>query len=272
MNFFLSLDKHLHRRLSLLVILLLTLLVGCGTTSGTLPAAPSAQPAADIGLKALPHEWSRTKPGCEDANSCPAISVNSLKFPEDAQLSKQLDQRLIMLNLFESEQDTAFNNLLEYEQFFWENADILDWVSFTANIVFKNERFTVLELMNGIYFTGAAHGMSSSEYLNWDNDTQTPITLENMLVPDAQEQFYALLAKAHQQWLATLATTTDLDLDAWLDIWPFHTNDNIALTATGVTVKYNPYAIAPYSFGLPELQIPYAQLQGVLKPDYLLNP
>lgn len=272
MNYFLLASKQLQRWSSFLAIFALISLTGCGTASDTSAGATPVQPVIDIGLKAQPLKWSRTKPGCDDENKCPNLTVDILKFPEDAQLTKQIEQDLIMLNLFESEQDTAFNSLLEYEQFFWENADAHDWSSFIAKIQYKNERFTVLELINDIYFTGAAHGMSITEFLNWDNNTQTPIALEDMLEPNTEQQFYQLLAAAHQQWLTKTAETDDIDLSAWLEMWPFQTNDNIALTATGIVVKYNSYAIGPYSFGHPELHIPYAQLNSILKPDYMPAP
>jgi hypothetical protein len=43
----------------------------------------------------------------------------------------------------------------------------------------------------------------------------------------------------------------------------------VALTDTGIVVKYQPYEIAPYSSGQPELLIPYSELKGILRPEYL---
>jgi len=52
-------------------------------------------------------------------------------------------------------------------------------------------------------------------------------------------------------------------------MWPFQPAQNIALTDQGLLVKYNPYEVAPYSFGQPELLLPYSELRGILRPDYL---
>lgn len=269
MKYFLSMSRQLQRYSSFLAIFALISLAGCGTTADSSSSAAPAQPIIDLGLKAQPLKWSRSQPGCTEENECPQLTVDILQFPEDAQLTALIEQELIMLNLFESEQDSTFNSLLEYEQFFWANVQAHDQSSFFAKIHYKNERFTVLELVNGVYFTGAAHGMSITEFLNWDNATQTVITLEDILEPDTEQQFYALLASAHHRWLTKTAEIDDIEISSWLEMWPFHANDNIALTASGVVVKYNSYAIGPYSFGHPELTIPYEQLGGILKPEYL---
>jgi len=51
--------------------------------------------------------------------------------------------------------------------------------------------------------------------------------------------------------------------------WPFQQTAHIALLKDSVLLKYDVYSIAPYSSGHPELFIPHAQLQGILKPEYL---
>ena len=37
----------------------------------------------------------------------------------------------------------------------------------------------------------------------------------------------------------------------------------------GLILQYGEYEIGPYVVGLPRLVIPFDQLQGVLKPEYL---
>ncbi|MDT4858590.1 hypothetical protein FQZ97_930660 [compost metagenome] len=50
--------------------------------------------------------------------------------------------------------------------------------------------------------------------------------------------------------------------------WPFEHTENAALGYAAMLLKYDVYSIAPYSSGHPELAIPYAQLDGILKPEY----
>ena len=45
--------------------------------------------------------------------------------------------------------------------------------------------------------------------------------------------------------------------------------EHFAFTDQGIVVKYDTYQIAPYSYGQPELLIPYSELDGALRVDYL---
>ncbi|MNF11480.1 hypothetical protein D3C80_2127100 [compost metagenome] len=62
--------------------------------------------------------------------------------------------------------------------------------------------------------------------------------------------------------------STGMDKDPeFVKTWPFKKSPHIALTYGAVVVKYEVYAIAPYSMGHIELKIPYPRLNGVLKPE-----
>ncbi|HMX99739.1 MAG TPA: DUF3298 domain-containing protein [Agitococcus sp.] len=43
----------------------------------------------------------------------------------------------------------------------------------------------------------------------------------------------------------------------------------MALGEKGIIVKYQAYAIAAYAFGQPEFVVPYEQLKGIVKPEFL---
>jgi hypothetical protein len=45
----------------------------------------------------------------------------------------------------------------------------------------------------------------------------------------------------------------------------FHLTDNYAFTSSGMVFCYNPYEIAPYSFGLIELTLPYEKTENLIK-------
>ncbi|MDR1339176.1 MAG: RsiV family protein [Prevotellaceae bacterium] len=45
----------------------------------------------------------------------------------------------------------------------------------------------------------------------------------------------------------------------------FHLTDNYAFTPSGLVFCYNPYDIAPYSFGLIELTLPYGKIKSLIK-------
>ena len=65
-------------------------------------------------------------------------------------------------------------------------------------------------------------------------------------------------------WL--LANKLDQDAD-FQKTWPFQRTPHVALTFGAVTLKYDAYSIAPYSYAHPELKIPYPRLNGIVKPN-----
>ncbi len=230
-----------------------------------IPAQIDAVSSRD-GLFMQPDKWSRSKPGCK--GECPQLSVDSLIFPGVPRLTELVDHALAMLTGAGDARLPPYSTLAEFETWFWASAAARDTVSLTARARYRNRHLTVLELSSGQYFTGAAHGLTATQFLNWDNTRGRVLGLEDVLQAEAWPRYVAALAQAHARWLDAHADAVE-DRDAWLRLWPFQESSNFALTDTGLVVKYDAYQIAPYSWGQPELLIPYEQLSHILKPLYL---
>jgi len=114
-------------------------------------------------------------------------------------------------------------------------------------------------------FTGGAHGMPYSEYLIFDQQTKKPIQLADMLQPNKKSRFNALAYSAYKEWVKTV----DEDVASYEKSWPFTLSDNVTLTDQGIDIRYQHYSIGPYAYGMPVLSVPYSQLQGVIKPQFL---
>ncbi|MDV2860525.1 RsiV family protein [Psychrobacter sp. CAM01] len=119
--------------------------------------------------------------------------------------------------------------------------------------------------INSYVFTGGAHGMPYSEYLIFDQQTKKPIQLADMLQPNKKSRFNALAYSAYKEWVKTV----DEDVANYEKSWPFTLSDNVTLTDQGIDIRYQHYSIGPYAYGMPVLSIPYSQLQGIIKPQFL---
>lgn len=262
-------NKTFSNKINLAIVsLTLTVLAGCASGPSkdiSLIPKKTDQVSSEDGLFIQPVKWAKTKPGCK--GECPALSVDSLIFPGVPKLTDLVDQILAhMTNL--SEFEPPYNTINGYEAYFWENAAPRDQTMLSARTRYRNRYITAIELNSGMYLTGAAHGRTVTQFLNWDNHAQRIINLNDLLMPGTHNRFVEILELSHRKWLHGLPEARN-DKSAWNRLWPFQFSDNIALTDQGVVVKYNSYEIAPYSSGQPELVIPYAQLHGVLKPMYL---
>ena len=126
----------------------------------------------------------------------------------------------------------------------------------------------LFELTSYVYL-GGAHGMPYTEYLLLDAPAKKRLTLDDLLIntETAKPKFEALAHDAFKSWIKEM----DSDVKEHEEMWPFFLTDNVSLNDKGVVLKYQAYDIAAYVYGQPELIIPYSELNGVIKPEYLLQ-
>ncbi|HEX7388258.1 MAG TPA: RsiV family protein [Castellaniella sp.] len=253
------------------------------TAAATLLAACASGPTADlslvpnavnsqtqkVGLFTQPVRWTQKQPGCE--GECPTMVVDSLAFPGHPKLTTLVDHALALMTWLDDSRSPPYDTIAGLRTYFWKTASARDRIQLDARTRYRNAHLTVVELQAGTYRTGMAHGISGSEFIIWRNDIQKAVTLNDLLMPGARPAFDAALRAAHDQWLSSSPAARE-DPENFSRMWPFVTSDNVGLTDTGVVVKYQPYQIAPYSSGQPELLIAYPRLQGILKPEYLPQP
>ncbi|HMU87585.1 MAG TPA: DUF3298 domain-containing protein, partial [Agitococcus sp.] len=152
----------------------------------------------------------------------------------------------------------------QLSQYFWPKTEGQWNIYLQSKILRQKQQLLVVELNSDTYL-GGAHGSPVTKYLNINRQNQQLLTLKDVLVTGQEQAFWALVQKLHQQWLQE-NELTDPDL---MTAWPFVTTDNIALGEKGIIVKYQAYAIAAYAFGQPEFVVPYEQLKGIVKPEFL---
>ena len=113
-------------------------------------------------------------------------------------------------------------------------------------------------------YTGGAHGLPSVQYFHWDLAKQQSVKLGDLLVPGQQSAFWEKAREQHTAWL----DEENLD-QTFRDSWPFDKTDNVFFNDKGMVLQYNVYHIAPYAMGQPTLTIPYAELEGIVRGQYL---
>lgn len=248
---------------------LVGLLAACASRpSGDISLIPTQTDAVSSqdGLFVQPVKWSRTKPGCQ--GECPSLTVDSLVFPGVQRLTELVDHALAMMTGMGDERLPPYTSIAEFETYFWQTAAPRDEVILSAKTRYRNRHLTTIELNSGQYFTGAAHGVTATQFLNWDNAAAQVLGMEQLLVSGAYPKYVQAMENAHARWLENRPEAQE-DIQTWRRLWPFQATNNVALTDQGLVAKYDSYEIAPYSSGQPELLIPYTELSGILRPEYL---
>ena len=227
-------------------------------------------------------------PECK-GNTCPDFSVERLQsnFPFIDQL---LDQEILsqlgkMLEIVD--QDTAASSVQTAEQ--KQNLDAQ--AQLYANLFIKiDEELKALSsshqislmikpkilhpkgklatvVLNSSSYLGGAHGSTSQRYYNFDLAHQKQVQLHDLLLPKQKAKLDKLAHDAFKVWIvdAKLANNPE----EYEQAWPFQVTNNFLLGEQGLILQYGEYEIGPYVVGLPRLVIPFSELQGVLKPEYL---
>lgn len=243
-------------------------LAGCGTSPPeniSLPSPGAAATASAGELDVDKIEWKREKPGCRD--QCPQIDVESVAFPGDPALTGFVDHALAAMTELDTNVGVPYQTLAEFEPYYWRTARPRDQTVLRAQVLRQTGGLVVLEL-DSYVFTGGAHGIPATQYINWDRGNSRPLSLGDVLEPGRSDAYVEALTRAHAEWLKTNPDAQD-NPTAYNKLWPFMPSANYALGEDGLIVKYDAYSIAPYSHGQPELTIPYAELRGILRPAYL---
>ena len=231
---------------------------------GAVSTSEAARADKKIASKVL--TLKRTKPDCKGAE-CPVLNFKRLTFTGYDRFNSFLEQTLLSLALVETNRDKAFRDLPELELYFFKTAKPREEIALASSVKYMTEEVVVVQLDSYI-FTGGAHGISTTQYLNWLPRTDKLLTLESMLLPGKMPAFDEALKKQHALWLKKNPLAKE-DPAAYNKLWPFESSDNVALLENGLAVTYDPYRLAPYSFGKPTIYIPYRDLKGILRPEVL---
>lgn len=122
-------------------------------------------------------------------------------------------------------------------------------------------------VLNSSSYLGGAHGATSQRYYNFDLANQKQVQLQDLLLPKQKATLDKLAHEAFKTWIVDSKLATDpMEYE---QAWPFQVTDNFLLGEQGLILQYGEYDIGPYVVGLPRLVIPFSELQGVLKPEYL---
>lgn len=140
--------------------------------------------------------------------------------------------------------------------------EVGSWYSYYQNIQSRIQLCAGTLLTYRKYYeeyTGGAHGIYMTTYLNLDLRTLVPIRLADLFVGDYEEPLTDLL---WNQLMADNQVTTHAELEelGYTSTGDLQPTENFYLDKQGITFVYNVYEIAPYAMGAIQITLPYASL------------
>ncbi|RKG54022.1 DUF3298 domain-containing protein [Acinetobacter cumulans] len=296
-----------HKNIGLFSILVLSMgLVACQPQQAEPKAEPekATKPAPDLSAKLIgdAEKLKIQLPEC-DGKSCPEISLDRLNSNQsfidefiDQQILQQLGAMLSVepeqkkANLAASEAQVASEaksladvqtpqvkmqqQLAPYLQAFvaldkeLKNLSSAQKISLMIKPKILNSGEPIATVvLNSSSYLGGAHGASAQQYYNFDLKSKKLVTLDALLLAKQKPRLEQLAHEAFKTWVID-AKLAD-NVQDYEQAWKFKLSDNYYLSKEGLILQYGEYDIGPYVVGLPRLTIPYAQLETVLKAQYL---
>lgn len=158
----------------------------------------------------------------------------------------------------------------DYEAFLEEDGG--DWYAYesqlTAEVVRCDSQVLSIRF-NGYSYSGGAHGYSFSYGRSYDVQSGSRLSLTFLSASGADSPTYALERVAELCGTAAysgLLFDTDVVQESLSDVV---SDEQFIMTEEGVTFLADPYVIGPYASGIIEFTLPYDELEGVVKADYL---
>lgn len=119
-------------------------------------------------------------------------------------------------------------------------------------------------------YTGGAHGMYASSFINFDLNDMHQITLDEIFIGEYQDILSDLL------WNQLMVdhkakTRTELEDRGYGSTGDLIPTENFFLNNEGITFYYNVYEFTPYVMGPVEITLPYIAMEHILSANNIVN-
>lgn len=119
-------------------------------------------------------------------------------------------------------------------------------------------------------FTGGAHGMERTNFLNIDLKSKKLLTLDDLFIEESSDPLTHLL------WMQLMrdnkaSTREELEYMGYGLTGDLVPTENFYLNHQGIAFFYNVYEFAPYSMGPVEIKLPFEAIAHLLKDVSIIN-
>lgn len=228
----------------------------------------------------------------ENKNFLPAkVSISyvmfSSKSEKNTNLSQELNEELVKIYksiFYDSEDldyyvkvkekniDSFIKSFVEKFEKDFKNACINDefqndvggwFINIDSSIVYLSSDFISFEIKSSV-FIGGAHPISQIRLFTIDLSERRLITLENIINNNNLDSFLKLAESIFRKTQNILPNQSFQDVGYYFENNKFAINNNFYIDKKGITFIYNPYEIAPYSFGPIKLFVPWSSIRNLI--------
>lgn len=165
-----------------------------------------------------------------------------------------------LMDSFSKEYEEAMNKAPEFTG---------GWsLKFEATLRYSDEDFLALEFLDSVS-SGGAHGDSKITYQVFSLKTGEPVALTTVVPEKKMKELNQVAEKIFRQVCKMKPTETFEQAGFSFEREQFSLNQNFLVSKAGLAFCFNPSEIGPYSKGIIELVIPWAEIKTIVQPDGL---
>lgn len=164
------------------------------------------------------------------------------------------------LERIQKAEPVAFSQDAEQKEKIVQNADAgMSQRSMYVRYMSQQYQWATFVMNSYSYSAGAAHGLYHVEYVNFDLKAKKRLSLQDIVQKGSEQKVLDALYEHNSIWLSNHE----------IEKAQFKLSDNFYYGANGIVFVYPLYELASYAEGMPELELPYNAVAGLIKPEYL---
>lgn len=143
----------------------------------------------------------------------------------------------------------------------------IDWrIDRVASLLYSNGQIATYEVVNRGYL-GGAHGFDDRKIFTFNLTSGKRLALADIIEEGSRATFDVIIEREFRRVRQISPEKSLLDEGLFLsESGGLALTDNIGIVATGLVLHYNPYEVAPYSYGPTHVIIPREALVGIVTP------
>jgi hypothetical protein len=137
----------------------------------------------------------------------------------------------------------------------------------SAKVLFSNAEVVSVEVVNE-GFLGGAHGFNERTLMTFDSRSGARLGVTDV-VDEPSQKMLSKIVEVEFRRSRSIPGSQTLQ-DAGFFILPgqeMPLGENFALTDKGLEIQYNPYEVAPYSFGQTRVHVPREAVEPLVKAE-----
>ena len=151
-----------------------------------------------------------------------------------------------------------------------ELADMKSKLILANSITYHDDHIITMQKELYTYSAGAAHGLHGVGNYTINRKSKDVISEGDLFIDGYEAELNKVLQRALLKSLGR-KNAQEVEKEDGFSITDLTSNDNFRLDAKGMTYTYNPYEIAPYTFGVIEVFVPYEEVRHLLRPQSILH-